>query len=86
MKEYLKWYFTKHMKNGRGKLKFIATLYGIFQIIYVTPIINHEYLSAGDVPLIILILTHLTMWGFLIGIIYQPIQIYKKLKALGRLD
>jgi len=79
---YFQWFFGEHCKDWRGKLKVVATLYGIFQIIYLTPIINEEYLTAGDFPLITFILTHLAMWGFLIGIIYQPYNIYRKLIKL----
>ncbi len=82
MKEYLKWFFTEHIKNGRGKLKVIATLYGIFQVIYFPQFVLEEY-YGGWIPLFPVVLFFLIIWGFLIGIIYQPINIYLKVKRLA---
>ena len=78
---YFQWFFGEHCKDWRGKLKVVATLYGIIQIIYATPLIMEEY-YGGWIPLFPVILVHLTMWGFLIGIIYQPYSIYRKLIKL----
>jgi hypothetical protein len=82
MRDYLRWFFTEHIKNGRGKLKLVATIYGVFQIIYATPLVLEEY-YGGWIPLLPVIASFIAMWGFLIGIIYQPINIYMKLKRLA---
>tara|TARA_B100001564_G_C20255091_1_gene496676 strand:+ start:84 stop:383 length:300 start_codon:yes stop_codon:yes gene_type:complete len=82
-KNYLHWVFTDHyFNNGRGIFKLIGAFYGIFQIIYATPLIMEEY-YGGWIPLFPVILANLTMWGFLIGIILQPYGIYKKLKRMN---
>ena len=82
-KNYLHWVFTDHyFNNGRGIFKLIGALYGIFQIIYATPLIMEEY-YGGWIPLFPVILANLTMWGFLIGIILQPYGIYRKLKRMN---
>ena len=82
-KNYLHWVFTDHyFNNGRGIFKLIEAIYGIFQIIYATPLIMEEY-YGGWIPLFPVILVNLTMWGFLIGIILQPYGIYKKLKRMN---
>jgi len=78
---YLQWFFGEHIKNGRGKLKFIATLYGIFQVIYLPQFVLAEY-YGGWIPLFPVILIYLTIWGFLIGITLQPYGIYRKLKRM----
>tara|TARA_B100001769_G_C21495493_1_gene287023 strand:+ start:58 stop:357 length:300 start_codon:yes stop_codon:yes gene_type:complete len=81
-KNYLQWVFTDHyFNNGRGIFKLIGTLWGIIQIIYATPLIMEEY-YGGWIPLFPVIVVHLTMWGFLIGITLQPYSIYRKLKRM----
>ena len=85
-KNYLHWVFTDHyFNNGRGIFKLIGTIYGIFQIIYATPLIMEEY-YGGWIPLFPVILVNLTMWGFLIGIILQPYSIYRRLKRMNWWD
>ena len=85
-KNYLHWVFTDHyFNNGRGIFKLIGAFYGIFQIIYATPLIMEEY-YGGWIPLFPVILVNLTMWGFLIGIILQPYNIYRKLKRMNWWD
>ena len=82
-KNYLHWVFTDHyFKNGKGVCKFIGMLYGIFQVIYVPPLILEEYYE-GWIPLLPVVLTYIVIWGFLIGITLQPYGIYKRLKLLG---
>ena len=81
-KNYLQWVFTEHyFKSTRGIGKFIATLYGIFQVIYVPPLVMEEY-YGGWIPLFPVILIYITIWGFLLGITLQPYGIYKRLKRL----
>ena len=81
-KNYLQWVFTEHyFKSKRGIGKFIATLYGIFQVIYVPPLVMEEY-YGGWIPLFPVILIYITIWGFLLGITLQPYGIYKRLKRL----
>ena len=75
---YFQWFFGEHCKEWRGKTKVIATLYGIFQVIYATPLILDEY-YGGWIPLLPVILSFIAIYGFLIGIIYQPYSIYRKL-------
>ena len=75
---YLQWFFGEHCKGWRGKTKIVAAIYGVFQIVYATPLIMEEY-YGGWIPLFPVILVHLTMWGFLLGILYQPYSIYRRL-------
>jgi len=82
-KNYLHWVFTDHyFKNGKGVGKFIGMLYGIFQVIYIPPLILEEY-YGGWIPLLPVVLTYIATCGFLIGITLQPYGIYKRLKRLG---
>jgi len=76
---YLKWLFTEHK---RGKIKVLLTLLGIIQIIWATPQIMEEY-NGGYIPLLPVVLVHIAMYGFVIGMIYQPYNIYVKLKNLN---
>ena len=86
MKKYLKWVFTDHyFNNGRGLLKLIGTIYGIIQAVYATPIVYDEW-YYGYMPILPLIAAYIAIYGFLIGIIYQPVSIYLTLKRLGRID
>ena len=86
MKKYLKWVFTDHyFNNGRGLLKLIGTIYGIIQAVYATPIVYDEW-YYGYMPILPLIGAYIAIYGFLIGIIYQPVSIYLTLKRLGRID
>lgn len=86
MKKYLKWVFTDHyFNNGRGLLKLIGTIYGIIQAVYATPIVYDEW-YYGYMPILPLIGSYIAIYGFLIGIIYQPVSIYLTLKRLGRID
>ena len=85
MKEYLTWFFTKRVKQGWSQMmKIPATIYGIVQAIYATPIVWNEW-YYGHMPILPLIGAYIAIYGFLIGIIYQPISIYRELKRLGRL-
>ena len=83
-KNYLHWVFTDHyFKNGRGLGKFIGMLYGIFQVIYIPPIVLEEYYS-GWIPLLPVVLTYIVIWGFLNRYYtLQPYGIYERLKRLG---
>lgn len=82
-KNYIHWVFTDHyFNNGRGVFKLIGTIYGIIQIIYATPLVMEEY-YGGWIPLLPVVLVHLTMWGFLLGITLQPYGIYRRLKRIN---
>jgi len=72
---YLKWLFSEHK---RGKIKILLTLLGILQIIWATPLILEEY-NSGYLPLLPVILIHIVMYGFIIGMILQPYLIYVRL-------
>ena len=76
MKAYLKWLFTEH-KNG--KIKVILFILGVIQCFVFTDDILVEYFNY-DMPLSILVLAFIAMYGFTIGIAYQPYTIYKRLK------
>ena len=84
MKGYLKWFFTEHVKSGRGKMKLVGTIYGVVQAIYATPIIWDEW-YYGHMPIWPLIGAYIAIYGFLIGIVYQPINIYNKLKKMNKI-
>ena len=56
----------------------------IIQAIYATPILWDEW-YYGHIPLWPLIGSYIAIYGFLIGMIYHPISIYKRLKRLGKL-
>jgi hypothetical protein len=82
-KNYLTWVFTDHyFNNGRGIGKFIGMLYGIFQAIYVPPIVLEEY-YGGWIPIWPVIGMFIAVYGFLIGITLQPYGIYRKLKRMN---
>ena len=81
-KNYLHWVFTDHyFKSGRGLGKLLGTLYGIFQVIYIPPLVLEEY-YGGWIPLFPVIMMYIVIWGFLIGITLQPYGIYRRLKRL----
>ncbi len=73
---YLKWLFSEHK---RGKIKVFLFLLGVADCIYFTKDLYLEYVYY-EMPLIILILAYIAMYGFTIGIMYQPYTIYKRLK------
>lgn len=85
-KNYITWVFTDHyFKNGKGIGKFIGTIYGIFQAIYVPPLVLEEYYT-GWMPIWPVIGTFIAVFGFLIGITLQPYGIYRKLKRMNWWD
>ena len=42
-----------------------------------------EEYYGGWIPLLPVVLVHLTMWGFLLGITLQPYGIYRRLKRIN---
>ena len=80
---YFTWLFTDHyFNNKQGILKFIATLFGFFMAFYVPGPVMEEY-WGGWIPLFPVILCFFAVYGFLIGIILQPYNIYRKLKRMN---
>lgn len=79
---YLQWVFGDHyFKNGRGILKIIGTLFGVFMAFYVPGPVLQEY-NEGWIPIWPVIGTFIAVYGFLFGIILQPYSIYRKLKHM----
>jgi hypothetical protein len=85
-KNYITWVFTDHyFKNGQGKLKFVATIFGFIMPFHVIPPVVQEYME-GWIPLLPVIGTFIAVFGFLIGIILQPYGIYRNLKRMNWWD
>ena len=83
---YLQWVFGDHyFKNGRGILKIIGTLLGIFMAVYVPGPVIKEY-AEGWIPIWPVIGTFIAVYGFLAGIILQPYSIYRRLKQMNWWD
>lgn len=77
---FIKWLFTDHyFNNKQGVIKFLGTLMFIFMAIAVPGPALEEY-NGGWIPIWPVIGTFIAVYGGLIGIIYQPYQIYKRLK------
>ena len=86
MKSYIKWVFTDHyFNNKQGVIKFMGTLLGIFLAIAVPGPVLEEY-WGGWIPIWPVIGAFISTYGFLIGIILQPVNIYQRLKRLGKID
>ncbi len=86
MKDYLHWVFTNHyFNNKQGVLKIIGTLFGFYMAFYVPGPVLEEY-NGGWIPIWPVIGIFIAVYGFLIGIILQPVGIYRRLKRLGRID
>ena len=77
MKAYLKWLFTEHK---HGKLKVFFFFLGVLQCFLFTDDLLVEYFNY-DMPLSILVLSFMVMYGFTLGIAYQPYTVYKRLKG-----
>ena len=83
---YFQWVFGDHyFKNGRGILKVIGTLFGIFMAFYVPGPVIKEYVE-GWIPIWPVIGTFIAVYGFLGGIILQPYWIYRRLKRMNWWD
>ncbi len=80
MKDYLIWLLTEH-KTGR--IKSLLFLIGIAHCIAFTDDLVDEFI-IGDMPLLVLVIGLIAMYGFTIGIAYQPYTIYKRLKRLNK--
>jgi hypothetical protein len=79
---YLKWVFEDHyFKDGRGILKVIGTLFGIFMAFYIPGPVIKEYVE-GWIPILPVIGTFIAVYGFLAGILLQPYLIYTRLVKL----
>jgi len=76
MMNYFKWLFEEHKY---GKIKFLLFLFGVTQCILLTDDFYYEYYYY-DMPLYPLIMGYVALYGFTIGIAYQPYTIYKGLK------
>ena len=77
---FIKWLFTDHyFNNKQGVIKFLGTLLFIFLAIAVPGPVMEEY-NGGWIPIWPVIGTFISVYGGLIGIIYQPYQIYKRIK------
>ena len=73
MINYFKWLFEEHKY---GKIKFFLFLIGVTQCILLTDDFYYEYYYY-DMPLYPLIMGYIALYGFTIGIAYQPYTIYK---------
>jgi uncharacterized membrane protein (DUF485 family) len=82
---YFQWFFKEHIKTKQGMLKIPATLFGIFMAFYVPGPVLEEY-WGGWIPIWPVIGIFIAVYGFLIGIILQPIGIYRKLKRMNWWD
>lgn len=83
---YLRWVFGDHyFNNKQGILKLILTIFGFFMAFYVPGPVMEEY-WGGWIPIWPVIGAFIATYGFLIGIILQPVGIYKRLKRMGMLD
>ncbi len=76
MINYFKWLFEEHQY---GKIKFLLFLFGVTQCVLLTDDFYREYYYY-DMPLYPLIMGYVALYGFTIGIAYQPYTIYKGLK------
>jgi len=76
MNNYLEWLITEHKF---GNIKLALFLIGVVQCIYFTKPLYEEYLYG--MPLSILILGYIAMYGFTIGIALQPYTIYRRLNV-----
>lgn len=74
MKNYLEWLLLDHKF---GKLKFMLFLLGIAQCALLTDKLYLEYLYG--MPLAVLILSYIALYGFTIAIALQPYTIYRRL-------
>lgn len=75
MKSYLEWLLLDHKA---GKIKFALFLLGIAQCALLTDDLYQEYIYS-DMPLSVLILGYIAMYGFTISIGLQPYTIYRRL-------
>ncbi len=74
MKNYLEWLLLDHKF---GKVKFILFLLGVAQCIFFTKPLYLEY--QYGMPLMVLILSYIALYGFTISIALQPYTIYRRL-------
>jgi hypothetical protein len=81
---FIKWLFTDHyFNNKQGVIKMFGTLLFIFLAIAVPKPVLEEY-NGGWIPIWPVIGTFISVYGGLIGIIYQPYSIYKRLHKLNK--
>ena len=82
-KNFVHWLFTDHyFNNKQGVLKFLGTLLFLFLAAAVPGPVLEEY-NGGRIPIWPVIGTFISVYGGLIAIIYQPYQIYKRLKRIN---
>ena len=78
--DFIKWLFTDHyFNNKQGVIKFLGTIMFIYFAIYMPGPVLEEY-NGGWIPIWPVIGCFFAVYGGLIGIIYQPYGIYKRLK------
>ena len=78
--DFIKWLFTDHYSNNKqGVIKFLGTLMFIFMAIAVPGPVLEEY-NGGWIPIWPVIGCFFSVYGGLIGIIYQPYKLYKRVK------
>ena len=83
---YFKWLFTDHyFNNKQGIGKFIGTIMFICFAIYMPGPVLEEY-WGGWIPIWPVIGCFIAVYGGLIGILWQPYNIYKKLKRMNWWD
>tara|TARA_Y100000004_G_C8806120_1_gene365576 strand:+ start:421 stop:705 length:285 start_codon:yes stop_codon:yes gene_type:complete len=80
---YFQWLIGDHyFKNKQGVIKFIGTLLFIFMAIATPGPVLEEY-YGGWMPIWPVIGWAISVYGGLIGILYQPYGIYKRLKRIN---
>ena len=78
--DFIKWLFTDHyFNNKQGVIKFLGTIMFICFGIYAPGPVLEEY-NGGWIPIWPVIGCFFAVYGGLIGIIYQPYRIYKRIK------
>lgn len=78
--DFIKWLFKEHyFVNQQGVLKFLGTMMFIYFACYMPGPVLEEY-NGGWIPIWPVIGCFIAVYGGLIGIIYQPYQIYKRVK------
>ena len=78
---YFQWFFKEHIKTKQGAMKIPATIFGVIMAFYVPGPVLEEY-WGGWIPIWPVIGMFIAVYGFLIGIILQPIGIYRRLIRL----
>jgi|TARA_R100000081_G_C4721341_1_gene118224 hypothetical protein len=82
-KNYIHWVFTDHyFNNKQGIGKFMGTIMFICFAVYMPGPVLEEY-WGGWIPIWPVIGCFIAVYGGLIGILWQPYNIYKKLKRMN---